>query len=63
MACGKNAVLLLINWGREEAKKMMFLGFKKTILLEFSGLARSTYYYHLKQQNKLDKNKALKAKI
>ena len=30
MACGKNAVLLLINWGREEAKKMMFLGFKKT---------------------------------
>ena len=38
-------------------------GFRLDILLEFSGLARSTYYYHLKQQNKLDKNKALKAKI
>ena len=38
-------------------------GFRLDILLEFSGLARSTYYYHLKQQNKRDKNKALKAKI
>ena len=38
-------------------------GFRLDILLEFSGLARSTYYYHLKQLNKLDKNKVLKAKI
>ncbi|KFN86912.1 hypothetical protein H702_08955, partial [Streptococcus equinus JB1] len=26
-------------------------------------MARSTYYYHLKQLNKLDKNMVLKAKI
>lgn len=38
-------------------------GFRLDILLEFSGLARSTYYYHLKQLNKLDKNKVIKAKI
>jgi len=38
-------------------------GFRLDILLDFSGLARSTYYYHLKQLNKLDKNKVLKAKI
>lgn len=38
-------------------------GFRLDFLLEFSGLARSTYYYHLKQLNKLDKNKVLKAKI
>ena len=38
-------------------------GFRLDILLDFTGLARSTYYYHLKQLNKLDKNKVLKAKI
>lgn len=38
-------------------------GFRLDILLDFTGLARSTYYYHLKQLNKLDKNKFLKAKI
>lgn len=38
-------------------------GFRLDILLDFTGLARSTYYYHLKQLNKLDKNKVFKAKI
>ncbi|MDY2775340.1 MAG: IS3 family transposase, partial [Streptococcus infantarius] len=44
-------------------REMVRGGFRLDILLEFSGLARSTYYYHLKQLNKLDKNKVLKAKI
>ncbi|MCY7203245.1 IS3 family transposase [Streptococcus gallolyticus subsp. gallolyticus] len=44
-------------------REMVGGGFRLDILLDFTGLARSTYYYHLKQLNKLDKNKVLKAKI
>ena len=38
-------------------------GFRLDILLEFSGLARSTYYYHIKQLKQVDKDKELKAEI
>ncbi|KFN85401.1 transposase IS861, partial [Streptococcus equinus JB1] len=38
-------------------------GFRLDILLDFSGLARSTYYYHIKQLKQVDKDKELKAEI
>ena len=38
-------------------------GFRLDLLLETAGLARSTYYYQLKQLDKLDKDKDLKAEI
>ncbi|MCO4469867.1 IS861, transposase OrfB [Streptococcus infantarius subsp. infantarius] len=38
-------------------------GFRLDILLDFTGLARSSYYYHIKQLKQVDKDKELKAKI
>ena len=38
-------------------------GFRLDLLLETSGLARSTYYYQLKQLDGFDKDKELKAEI
>ena len=38
-------------------------GFRLDLLLETAGLARSTYYYQLKQLDRLDKDKDLKAEI
>ena len=37
--------------------------FSLNILLKAIKLSRSTYYYHLKQLDKLDKNQELKAEI
>ena len=38
-------------------------GFRLDLLLETAHLARSTYYYHLKQLDKPEKNQGLKAEI
>ena len=38
-------------------------GFRLDLLLETAGLARSTYYYQLKQLDGFDKDKVLKAEI
>ena len=38
-------------------------GFRLDLLLETAGLARSTYYYQLKQLDGFDKDKELKAEI
>lgn len=38
-------------------------GFRLDILLDFTGLARSSYYYHIKQLKQVDKDKELKAEI
>ena len=38
-------------------------GFRLDLLLETARLARSTYYYHLKQLDQPDKNQELKAEI
>ena len=38
-------------------------GFRLDILLDFTGLARSTYYYHLKALRSKDKNHELKHQI
>ena len=38
-------------------------GFRLDLLLETAHLARSTYYYHLKQLDQPDKNQELKAEI
>ena len=38
-------------------------GFRLDLLLETAGLARSTYYYQLKQLDEFDKDKELKAEI
>ena len=38
-------------------------GFRLDLLLEAARLPRSTYYYQLKQLDKLDKDKDLKAEI
>ena len=38
-------------------------GFRLDLLLETAGLARSTYYYHLKQLDQPDKNQELKIEI
>ena len=38
-------------------------GFRLDLLLETAHLARSTYYYHLKQLDQPDKNQKLKAEI
>ena len=38
-------------------------GFRLDLLLETARLARSTYYYQLKQLDGLDKDKELKTKI
>ena len=38
-------------------------GFRLDLLLEVARLARSTYYYHLKQLDKPEKNQGLKAEI
>lgn len=38
-------------------------GFRLDLLLETAKLARSSYYYHIKQLDQADKNKELKAEI
>ena len=38
-------------------------GFRLDLLLETAHLARSTYYYHLKQLDQPEKNQGLKAEI
>ena len=38
-------------------------GFRLDLLLETAGLARSTYYYQLKQLDGFDKDKELKLKF
>ena len=38
-------------------------GFRLDLLLEVARLPRSTYYYHLKQLDKPEKNQGLKAEI
>ena len=38
-------------------------GFRLDLLLETALLARSTYYYHLKQLNQVDKNQSIKVEI
>ena len=38
-------------------------GFRLDLLLETARLARSTYYYQLKQLDRVDKDKELKAEI
>ncbi len=38
-------------------------GFRLDILLDFTGLARSTYYYHLKNLRSKDKNQEIKTQI
>ena len=38
-------------------------GFRLDLLLETAGLARSTYYYQLKQLDGFDKEKSLKLKF
>ena len=38
-------------------------GFRLDLLLETAGLARSTYYYQLKQLDGFDKDKELKAEF
>ncbi|WP_157108266.1 IS3 family transposase [Streptococcus salivarius] len=47
----------------ETIRKMVSGGFRLDLLLETAGLARSTYYYQLKQLDGFDKDKELKAEI
>ena len=42
---------------------MVTRGFRLDLLLETAGLARSTYYYQLKQLDGFDKDKELRAEI
>ncbi|WP_455477716.1 IS3 family transposase [Streptococcus salivarius] len=44
-------------------REMVTGGFRLDLLLETAGLARSTYYYQLKQLDGFDKDKELKAEI
>ncbi|NIB81252.1 IS3 family transposase [Streptococcus pseudopneumoniae] len=57
-----------IEGGKRERRKTeivqeLMTEFSLDILLKAIKLARSTYYYHLKQLDKLDKNQELKAEI
>ncbi|NIB87624.1 IS3 family transposase [Streptococcus pseudopneumoniae] len=57
-----------IEGGKRERRKTeivqeLMTDFSLDILLKAIKLARSTYYYHLKQLDKLDKNQELKAEI
>ena len=47
----------------ETIREMVTGGFRLDLLLETAGLARSTYYYQLKQLDGFDKDKELKAEI
>ncbi|MFS9124696.1 IS3 family transposase [Streptococcus salivarius] len=47
----------------ETIRGMITGGFRLDLLLETAGLARSTYYYQLKQLDGFDKDKELKAEI
>ncbi|WP_152902965.1 IS3 family transposase [Streptococcus salivarius] len=47
----------------ETIREMVTGGFRLDLLLETAGLARSTYYYQLKQLDGFDKDKVLKAEI
>ncbi|WP_247916193.1 IS3 family transposase [Streptococcus salivarius] len=47
----------------ETIREMVTGGFRLDLLLETAGLARSTYYYQLKQLDEFDKEKELKAEI
>ncbi|QKQ44751.1 IS3 family transposase [Streptococcus sanguinis] len=47
----------------ETVREMVSGGFRLDLLLETAHLARSTYYYHLKQLDQPDKNQELKAEI
>ncbi|WP_144018070.1 IS3 family transposase [Streptococcus sanguinis] len=47
----------------ETVRGMVSGGFRLDLLLETAHLARSTYYYHLKQLDKPEKNQGLKAEI
>ena len=58
----------LIEGGKRERRKTeivqeLMTEFSLDLLLKVIKLARSTYYYHLKQLDKLDKNQELKAEI
>ena len=48
---------------KTEIVQELMTEFSLDILLKAIKLARSTYYYHLKQLDKLDKNQELKAEI
>ena len=47
----------------EIIREIVTRGFRLDLLLETDGLARSTYYYQLKQLDGFDKDKELKAEI
>ncbi|WP_187152428.1 IS3 family transposase [Streptococcus anginosus] len=47
----------------ETIREMVSAGFRLDLLLETAHLARSTYYYHLKQLDQPDKNQELKVEI
>ena len=47
----------------ETIREMASGGFRLDLLLEAARLPRSTYYYQLKQLDRLDKDKDLKAEI
>ena len=47
----------------EIIREIVTRGFRLDLLLETAGLARSTYYYQLKQLDGFDKDKEIKAEI